>query len=73
MRSLTSAFSTLRRCRQAFLARWCWPRPSGCFAELPLLSEDTLRQLRIAGLSDSEVQDLIEKCAAVAAAELKEE
>jgi hypothetical protein len=45
-----------------------------CFAELPLLSEDTLRQLRVAGLSDSEVQDLIEKlAAAVAVAELKEE
>jgi hypothetical protein len=55
------------------MARWCWPRPAVCFAELPLLSEDTLRQLRIAGLSDSEVQDLIEKCAAVVAAELKEE
>jgi len=55
------------------MARWRWPRPAACFAELPLLSEDTLRQLRIAGLSDSEVQNLIEKCAAVAAAELKEE
>jgi hypothetical protein len=56
------------------MARWCWPRPAVCFAELPLLSEDTLRQLRVAGLSDSEVQDLIEKlAAAVAVAELKEE
>ena len=55
------------------MARWRWRRPAMCFAELPLLSEDTLRQLRIAGLSDSEVQDLIEKCAAVGAAELKEE
>jgi hypothetical protein len=55
------------------VARWCWPRPAVGFAELPPLSEDTLRQLRIAGLSDSEVQDLIEKCAAVAAVELKEE
>jgi len=70
MRTVTSAFSTLHRCWRALTAR---PRPAGCFAELPLLSEDTLRQLRIAGLSDSEVQDLIEKCAAVAAAELKEE
>jgi hypothetical protein len=55
------------------MARWCWRRPAACFAELPLLSEDTLRQLRIAGFSDSEVQDLLEKCAAIAAAELKEE
>ena len=55
------------------MARWCWSRPAVGFAELPLLSEDTLRQLRVAGLSDSEVQDLIEKCAAVGAAELKEE
>jgi hypothetical protein len=55
------------------MARRRWPRPAVGFAELPLLSEDTLRQLRIAGLSDSEVQDLIEKCAAVAAAELMEE
>jgi hypothetical protein len=70
---VTSASSTLHRCWQALTARWRWPRPASCFAELPLLSEDTLRQLRIAGLSDSEVQDLIEKCAAVAAAELKEE
>jgi hypothetical protein len=70
---VTSVFSILHRCWQALMARWCWPRPAVGFAELPLLSEDTLRQLRIAGLSDSEVQDLIEKCAAVAAAELKEE
>jgi len=55
------------------MARWCWPRPPACFAELPLLSEDTLRQLRTAGLSDREVKDLVVKCAAVAAAELKEE
>jgi hypothetical protein len=73
MRSVTSAFPTLHRCWQTLMARWCWPRPAACFAELPLLSEDTLRQLRIAGLSDGEVQVLIEKCAAVAAAELKEE
>jgi len=70
---MTYAFSTLHSCWQALMARWRWPRPAVCFAELPLLSEDTLRQLRIAGLSDSEVQDLIEKCAAVGAAELKEE
>ena len=50
------------------MARWRGPRPAACFAELPLLSEDTLKQLRTAGLSDSEVQDLIEKCAAVAPA-----
>ena len=44
------------------------PRPAACFAELPLLSETTLRQLRIAGLSDSEVQNLVKKLAALAAA-----
>jgi hypothetical protein len=63
----------LHRCWQALAARWRWPRPAARFAELPLLSEDTLRQLRTAGLSDSEVRDLIEKCAAVADTELKEE
>ena len=73
MRSVTSASSTLHRCWQALTARWPRPRPPGCFAELPLLSDDTLRQLRIAGLSDSEVHDLVEKCAAVAADELKNE
>jgi hypothetical protein len=70
---MTSASSALHRCWQALTARWYWPRPAACFAELPLLSEDTLRQLRIAGLSDGEVQDLIEKLAVIAAAELKEE
>ena len=50
------------------------PRPAACFAELPLLSETTLRQLRIAGLSEGEVRNLVEKLAALAAAaELKEE
>jgi thiamine monophosphate synthase len=55
------------------MARRRSPRRAVGFAELPLLSGDTLRQLRIAGLSDSEVQNLIEKCAAVAAAELMED
>jgi len=56
------------------MGRGYWPRPAASFAELPLLSETTLRLLRIAGLSDSEVQNLVEKLAALAAAaELKEE
>jgi hypothetical protein len=56
------------------MGRGHWPRPAACFDELPLLSETTLRQLRIAGLSDSEVKNLVEKLAALAAAaELKEE
>jgi crotonobetainyl-CoA:carnitine CoA-transferase CaiB-like acyl-CoA transferase len=33
----------------------------------PFLGEDTVKQLRIAGLSDSEIQELLEKRAAVAA------
>jgi hypothetical protein len=73
MRSVTSASSTLHRCWQALITRWNWPRTAARFAELPLLSEGTLRQLRIAGLSDNEVQDLIEKLAAIAAPESKEE
>ena len=56
------------------MGRGHWPRSAACFAELPLLSKTTLQQLRIAGLSDSEVQNLVEKLAALAAAaELKEE
>ena len=56
------------------MGRAHWPRTAACFAELPLLSETTLKQLRIAGLSDSEVRSLVEKLAALAAAaELKEE
>jgi len=56
------------------MGRGRWPRPAACFAELPLLSKTTLRQLRIAGLSDSEVQNLVKKIAVLAAAaELKEE
>ena len=46
--------------------------PGGVFRRAPLLGEDTLRQLRIAGLSDSEIQHLIEtRAAAAAAPELK--
>lgn len=46
--------------------------PGGVFRRAPLLGEDTLRQLRIAGLSDSEIQHLIEtRAAAAAAAESK--
>ena len=56
------------------MGRAHWPRTAPCFAELPLLRETTLKQLRIAGLSDSEVRSLVEKLAALAAAaELKEE
>ena len=37
----------------------------------PLLGENTLEELRRAGLSESEIQDLLDKCAAVAAHERK--
>jgi crotonobetainyl-CoA:carnitine CoA-transferase CaiB-like acyl-CoA transferase len=46
--------------------------PGGVFRRAPLLGEDTLRQLRIAGLSESEIQHLIEtRAAAAATPELK--
>ena len=41
--------------------------PGGVHRRGPLLGEDTLKQLRKAGLSDSEIQDLIDKRAAAAA------
>ena len=41
--------------------------PGGVHRRAPFLGEDTLRQLRAAGLSESEIQDLIDKRAAVAA------
>ena len=44
--------------------------PGGVHRRAPLLGEDTVERLRAAGLSDDEIQDLIDKRAAIAAQKL---